>query len=264
MKKLLMALFVWTITLASSLAGVSVVGGLARSHPVKPGDSFEGIILVKNNSADPAEVRVYQTDYRFFADGSNFYDKPGSHPRSNAEWLTVRPSRFNIAPGEVVGIAYKGRVPAQPDLSGSYWSMVMVEPKAAPVAESAQLAGLALQTQIRYGVQLVTEIGESAPGALKVLEKKLLSADGKRTLQLDVENSGQRLMIPSVWLELFNPTGQSIGKFEAGRSRLYPGCSVRYNVDLTDVPAGKYSGLVIMDNGDESVMGAQYELEIQK
>ena len=136
----------------------------------------------------------------------------------------------------------------------------MIEPKAAPAPGGE--AGLAVQTQVRFGVQLVTEVGETAQGAIKVLGKKLITGDGKRTLQLDLGNSGERLMIPSVWLELFNPQGQSIGKFEAGRSRLYPSCSVRYNVNLSDVPTGKYSGLVIMDNGDESIMGAQYELEI--
>ena len=260
MRTTLVALGLWAIGQTVSLAGIAVVGGLDRSHTVKPGESFEGIILVRNTGTEPVEVRVHQTDYQFFADGRNLYERPGNQPRSNADWISVRPSRFTIAPNEIVSVSYKGVVPKQENLSGTYWSMVMVEPEStAPV----QQVGLGLQTKIRFGVQLVTEVGETARAAIKVLDKKLITGDGKRKLQLDLENSGQRLLVPAVWVELFNKQGQSVGKFEAGRSRIFPACSVRYNIDLSDVPAGHYSALVIVDNGDEHVMGAQYELEIQ-
>ncbi len=247
----------WLCSLAqtASLAGVAVVGSLARSHNVQPGQSFEGIILVKNTGRESVEVRLSQTDYQFFADGRTRYDPPGSHPRSNADWLTVRPVRFSLGADETVSVSYKGVVPEKPDLAGTYWSIVMVE----PLARSANNpTGLVVQTQVRFGVQLVTEVGDAPRGPIRVLDKKLI----QKKLQLDLENSGVRLLIPSVWVELFNRQGQSVGKFEAGRSRIFPGCSVRYQVDLTDVPAGRYSALVIVDNGDENVMGAQYELEL--
>jgi hypothetical protein len=33
-------------------------------------------------------------------------------------------------------------------------------------------------------------------------------------------------------------------------------------VDLSDVPAGKYTAMVVMDTGGEYVTGAQYALEL--
>ena len=50
-------------------------------------------------------------------------------------------------------------------------------------------------------------------------------------------------------------------RFETDRKRLYPGTSVRYSVDLTEVASGSYQALVVVDNGDEHVFGAQYGLE---
>jgi hypothetical protein len=62
--------------------------------------------------------------------------------------------------------------------------------------------------------------------------------EGKRTLSLDIGNDGERLLIPAITVELFDQQGASIGRFDAGRTRIYPSCSVRAKVDLTDVPPG--------------------------
>jgi len=99
---------------------------------------------------------------------------------------------------------------------------------------------------------------------LKVVEKQLVKDGPKRLFLMDVANTGERVVIPTGSLELFNPAGASIGKFESGRTRIYPTCSVRHRFDLTDVPPGKYTALALLDNGDSYVVGAQYHLDIQK
>jgi len=43
--------------------------------------------------------------------------------------------------------------------------------------------------------------------------------------------------------------------------RIYPGTSVRHKIDLSSLPGGKYMALVVADNGDEYIFGAQYTLE---
>ena len=252
---------------ASALAGVSVVGSLARSHTVKPGQAFEGIILLRNAGDEPTEVRVSQTDYLFFADGRNLYDEPGTVPRSNARWITISPSRLTVPPKQTASVYFKGTVPDKAELKGSYWSMVMVEPVVTPspaVKGETNKVTVGLQTLIRYAVQIVTEIGDTGTRDIKFLDKKVVVAEGKRTLRLDIENTGERMLSPTVWAELHNEQGVSIGKFEGSRQRIYPGCSVRQQIDLTAVPPGKFTALVVVDNGDDQVMGAQYQLEIEK
>lgn len=141
----------------------------------------------------------------------------------------------------------------------------MVEPNSTPAitpeGKPDQVA-VGLQTTIRFAIQIVTEVGQSGTRSLQVQDKRLVQGGGKRALELDIANDGERLLIPAMTVELFDQSGASIGRFDAGRARIYPACSVRAKVDLTDVPLGKYVAMVLLDSGDAQVMGAQYELDI--
>jgi hypothetical protein len=266
MKRPLLFLIVFLLFLPSSRAGISVIGNLARTTTIKPGDPFEGVILVKNNGNAPAEARIFQSDYLAHCDGSNDYGEPGHTPRSNANWITLSPSRLKLAPGETQPVRYKGRAPADAKLRGSYWSMIIVEPGSAPAITpegKPDTVAVGLQTTVRFAVQIVTEIGKTGTRSLQVLQKCLLQVDGKRFFQLDIGNDGERLLIPAIGVELFDQKGASLGRFDAGRTRIYPTCSVRAKIDLTDLPCGKYVAMVLLDSGDAQVMGAQYDLELQ-
>lgn len=248
-------------------SGVSVIGGLSREKAVMPGERFEGIIFLKNKGEGPAEVKVYQTDYLFFADGRNIYGEPGGIPRSNAKWISLSPTRTTIPPNQTSSVHYTVQIPENPDLKGTYWSMVMVEPMAGVSPEGIEgekgKIKLGLQTIVRYGIQIVTDIGDTGIRKIRFLDRKLISEDGKRLLQVDIENTGERWLSPLVWVEIYNEQGQSIGRFESGKFRIYPGCSVRHKFDLTNVPKGKYKALLVADNGDEYVFGARYDLGIE-
>jgi hypothetical protein len=265
MKNLLFLILTAFVSAEAAPAGIVVVGNLARTSTIKPGDAFEGVILLKNDDNQSADVRVFQTDYLCYADGTNQYGEPGTTPRSNAGWITLTPSRVKLAPGETQPVRYKGKAPADPKLHGTFWSMIMVEPNSAPAITpegKIDQVAVGLQTKIRFAVQIITEIGPEGTRSLQVQEKRIVQGEGKRALQLDIGNDGERLLVPMITVELFDQAGASIGRFEAGRARIYPACSVRTRVDLTDVPAGKYAAMVLLDSGDAQVMGAQYDLEL--
>ena len=255
-----------TIGLATVHAGVVVVGNLARTVNVMPGDSFDGVIFLKNTDSASADVRTFQTDYQCKADGSNEYGLPGRTDRSNADWITVTPNRLRLNAGETRPVRYKGHVPQNSKLNGTYWSMLMVEPivDAAPGPENKpDKVAMGLNTSIRFGIQLVTEVGKNGKASLQVAAKRLVSfPDNKRNLELDIANDGERLLIPAMTVELFDKTGATVGRFDAGRSRVYPGCSVRAKTDLTDIPDGKYTAMILLDSGDAQVLGAQYDIEL--
>jgi hypothetical protein len=248
---------------AISCGSVHVVGSLARSNNVQPGGKFEGVIVVKNSGSEAVPVKVRQADYSYQADGSNNYGEPGGTPRSNAGWITLSPSQFTVAAGQSAAIHYRGRVPAGGDLRGSYWSMIMVEPEGGALAPTDPgKKEIGLRPVVRFGVQIVTEIGRGAQPRLRVADKKLLGEAGRQRLQLDLENAGERLMIPSISVELYDARGASAGKFELGRQRIYPSCSIRASADFSSVPAGKYTAMLLVDTGDDQIMGAQYALEL--
>ena len=282
MKKILCFFLFFVFLVDFSFAGVSVIGKLTREKTLQPGEKFEGVINLKNTGETSCRVNVYQTDYLFYADGSNIYGEPGSAVRSNANWLSVSPNRLTIPPNEMASVYYTVRVPQiqelasaynnvqvpeSPDLIGTYWSMVMIEPvpETGPesIEDEAGKVKMGIQTKVRYGIQMVTNIGDTGARKIKFSDKKLIDQDGQKLLQMDIENIGERWLSPTLWVEIYDNYGAKVGRFESSKKRIYPACSVRHKVELTDVPKGKYKALVVADNGDEYVFGAKYDFGIE-
>jgi hypothetical protein len=251
-------------------AQVSVIGELSNDKEVRPGEKYEGAISVRNDTNEPQEVKIYQTDYLFYRNGTNAYGDPGSHARSNARWIKFSPSFVTIPPLSSVPINYSVDVPQdtpEKKLVGSYWSMLMVEGIAKGSAESGaqrdpKKTQMGISQTIRYGIQIATHIAQTGTKKVSFVETKLIPNEkGKRYLQVDLENDGEVWMRPEVYVELFDETGASKGKFSGVRYRLYPGTSVRQMIDLTSAPSGSYKALVVVDAGGEDVYGAEYTLK---
>lgn len=249
-------------------AQVSVVGDLTHETEVKVGESYSGVIFIRNGGEEPEEVKVYQTDYLFFCDGRNTYGEPGETPRSNAEWIRFSPILLVIPPQTTSLVNYVVQVPNDETMVGTYWSMFMVEGTAegSPEAEKPEAGKvkLGIAQVFRYGIQIVTHIGDTGARELKFLNTKLLKEEGRRILQVDVENVGERWLRPILWAELYDRSGSYIGKFEAGKLRTYPTTSVRYRIDLSQVPEGEYQAMVVADCGGDDLFGATYKLELEE
>ena len=248
-------------------AGVGILNGLTHARSVEAGTTYEGIIVLNNMGDSAEEVRLYQTDYRFLYDGKKFYDDPGQNLRTNAPWITYSPERLRIPAQGQIEVKYQVSVPGDPTLLGSYWSVIMIEVippvNAAPSSKSTDQISFGIAQVFRYAVQIVTHIGNSGERNIKFLNIKMEDTENKRSLHVDVENTGERWLRPYLTIEIYDEDGNPAGVFEGGRWRIYPGTSVRYSVDLTGMTEGKYSALILVDNKDDNVFGAQYSLEIK-
>ena len=248
---------------------VSVVGDLSQMKEVRPGESYEGLILVKNDSPEIQEAKIYQHDYTFHFSGTNTYGEPGQLPRSNARWIAFSPAFVTLPPHGTVAVNFTVTVPRDTtgNLTGTYWSMLMVEGVRPGSAESStpgqNRTEMGISQTIRYGIQIATSItGTGAPNVSFIDSKLLNKEDGSRMLQVDVENSGDRFMRPSAYVELFDETGLSRGRYSAPTYRLYPGTSVRYVFDLSSAPHGTFKALVVVDAGGDEAFAAQYTLPL--
>lgn len=175
---------------------LTVSSGLTVAKVVLPGEKTGGVIVLTGGESAET-VRIYQTDYMFYADGRNEFGKPGSAPRSNASWITYVPNQLILQPHGRAEVSYQISVPNDEDLRGTYWSVIMVEP------------------------------------------------------------------VPALYVDLTDPSGRPLGRYEGGKLRIFPGCSVRYAVDLGPLKPGKYNALVIADCGEDKVFGARYVLEVK-
>ena len=248
-------------------ADITVLGGMSRETTLAPGEIHEGKVILSNRSEADIQVKVYQTDYRFQSDGSNEYGEAGKLERSSAEWVAFTPSQLTVPAKSTASVAFTITVPNDVDLTGTHWSMLMLEPLAADSPEVTGDVGdepnVAIQTVMRYGIQLITDIGDTGACALEFTNKALTTVEGRRMLCVDVTNTGERWMTPQTWAQLHDGDGASLGRFNAGSRRIFPGCSVRYSMDLTDLPPGTYNTLIVADNGDDNVFGSQAKLNIK-
>ncbi|MEX0602959.1 MAG: hypothetical protein WD295_06435 [Bacteroidota bacterium] len=259
-------LFVFLLAVPAG-AQVSVIGELSQDRELRPGQKYEGVILVKNDTDNLQEAKVYQTDYLFFSDGTNRYEEAGTQPRSNARWVTFSPAYLTIPPRGTVPVNYTVIVPPATDrsrLAGTYWSMLMVEgiPVGSPESSAPRpdkKAEMGIMQTIRYGIQIVTHIPNTGTRSVRFVSTNLVPAEGgKRYLQIDLENDGEIGFRPDVYVELFDSRGVSRGKFPGSKYRIYPGTSVRQMIDISAVPRGTYKALIVVDTGSDDIFGAEY------
>ena len=271
MKHFPLLLFVFAFMAAPAWGQLSVIGELSQDRDARPGETYEGIIIVKNDTDEPQEAKVYQTDYLFYFNGTNDYGEPGTIPRSNARWVTFSPASLVVPPQSSMAVNYTIKIPSDINgapLVGSYWSMLMIEGIGKGSAEStlprdSSKTQMGIQQTIRYGIQLATHIAQTGDKKVNFLNAQLVTKeDGGKFLQVDIENTGDLGIRPEVYVELFDASGASVGKYEGNRYRLYPGTSVRQMINLSKAPPGEFRALVVVDAGGDDVFGAQYTIKL--
>jgi hypothetical protein len=241
-------------------AQIAVVGNSVDEHEAGPGQRYVGSITVRNLTSEPQPVRIYQTDYRFSADGTSNFDSAGTVVRSNAAWIRPSASSVTIPPLADVVLNYAVTVPAIDSLRGTYWSAIMVEgqPRLPPQARRGQIG---LGAVFRYAVQVATHLPVAGSRKVRLTRQGFLTdSTGARVLDVVVENTGERAYRPNLWVELYDARGTLRKRVEQQRGLLYPGTSLQQRFSFGALPAGVYKVLVFADTGDDTVSAAQYKL----
>ena len=265
---ILAAALLATAAIQPAMAEIHVEGSLYQGKDTAPGATYRGAIAIRNGADAPVDVKLYLTDYSFSADGVNHYGAPGTQPRSNGAWVHLAQEQVTVPPRAVVNVQYDVAVPAGTALSGSYWSMIMIEPLS-PV-EAAGASALkkgqvrtAVTEVTRFGVQVASDIGLTGARELQFAHPRLLKAkDGKSYLVVDVTNTGERTLRPQLSLDLHDAKGAQRKGLPGGAQRLYPASAAQFQMDVSTVPAGVYRALVTADAGGDDVFGSQFDLTI--
>jgi len=255
------------LSAVGGMAQVGIVGALTHEYSAVPGNSYEGSIEVNNPGEEEQEIKVYQTDYIFYADGTVVYGNPGDLPRSNARWITLSPKQVIIPPKETIAVHFTIQAPDDETLKGTYWSVIMLEPiaKGSPESSSpgSSRPSITVVEVLRYAIQVVTNFGESGTRSIKFGQMRLTAEDGRRSLSVDVENTGERWLRGGLWIDLYDSDGKYVGKYEGTRKRMYPQTSARYSVDLVGLANGSYKALIIVDCGGDDVFGINVNLVLK-
>jgi hypothetical protein len=246
----------------AATAQFTIPGKLVLERSSSAGETFGGTIGVQNTTGKPQEARIYQTDFALNPDGSVRFEDPGSSARSNAKWVTVG-SRIVIPPGMTVDVPYNVVVP-NVGLSGTYWSVVMIEEVPAGSPESARSAPKAGQlqlgftSQLRAAVQIVTHIGQKTPLKATFEAPKAQAVADTGFFTFDLRNTGEMGFRPMVTLELYAEDGSHVKTLKATRGLTFPGFTIRQRFELGRLARGRYRAIVTADLGDGTVIGARY------
>jgi hypothetical protein len=248
---------------ASAQAGISPESATTEVRSASPGTTYRGTVIVRNSSSKTADVKLYRNDYAFDADGHSSFATPGRLPRSNASWLRLAREQIRLAPGERGSVDYEVSVPNDAQLTGTYWSAVMLEQLGGAEQGATSNEKVQLRQVMRYAIQVITEIGDTGTSAIAFRNAHLSNSHGRRELSVDLENTGERWLQAQVWLELHDASGHLTGKFAGQRLRTFPATSVRNRIDLSVVPPGKYVALLVADAGRNDLFGTQLDLDVR-
>ncbi|MFC1568757.1 hypothetical protein ACFL4L_00855 [bacterium] len=247
--------------LSVSMAEVTVLGDLIHKNTVMIGDSLRGTISLLNDGDESKQVRVSHLDYHYDSSGSSLYPEPGTLPRSNASWLAFSPRQLTVPPNEKAEIYYQVHVPDQDTLAGSYWSVLMIEPIQDIDPEVDE--NFHIYTVFRYAIQIINTIHATGDVSLQFMQARITNEDSIRQLEIEMQNIGNLVVRPEVWIEVYAETGEFLGKFSTQRAHILPTCSRRLKIDITELRAGIHKAIVIADCGDDYVFGLDIKLDIQ-
>lgn len=243
-------------------AQIAVVGSTQDERATRPGETYTGSITVVNESDTEQNVRVYQTDYMFFADGNSPFAAPGTSARSNAGWVRPSATTLRMAPRSQSVVMYQVSVPASDTLRGTYWSTIMLEPMRDVRAAGGKPA-MAVGSTIRYAVQIASHLPDTSARNIRFGGSRLAADSvGQPVLEIDVENSGTQAYRPLLWIEVYDSQGTLRAKAQHQRGLLYPGTSVRQRFALDEVGRGAHKVIVYADTGDESVFASELKVEL--
>ena len=245
-------------------AQLSITNEMIHLDSAALGQTYSGKVGIKNNGKADERVSVYLNDYLFFADGSNKFGEPGKDARSNASWMSLAESEFIIAPGKDHEVAYSIKVPQKEGIVGSYWCLVMVQSITQSLLNpESKPDQVGVQAGMRFAVQVVTNIGETGIRKLRFYDTKLQKGDQSSSLQVSLENTGERELSATPHADLYNAEGTPVGQFKLPGVLLYPGTSVRLQFPLVGLAKGRYKAQVVADCGGSDLFGAMYSIDLK-
>ena len=238
-----------------------LVNNLSNELTLVPGEIKLAKLTLINDRGCSENIDLKLVDYANNFKGQHFYEDPSTLPRSNASWIELSCEHLTLAPKEQVDIFYTVSVPLDSTLSGSYWSVLLIEPQSLAPATVSNDDKFQLNVKIRFAHHIVSTIGEPK-GKLKILCKSLLSIEERTFFCIDVENIGNYFLRPKAVLKLYNEDGVLEATLTSSHERLYPNNSSRYLFDVDTLRQKKYKGFLLLDNGDKNLFGENFIVEI--
>jgi hypothetical protein len=211
------------IVLLASGAGAQSLGlvpALVDSR-FKPGHPFQVELMVSNPGGAPLALRTSVTDFWYNDKNEKVFERPGSTPRSAANWIEVVPNQVTVPPGGSGTV--KAIITPPMKASGGYYAAVFFE--SAPVlTQSGNEERKAVYANIRLGSLILLTADNTDEYSIDVTNACLTPPDEGHTLKvdLDLENKGNTHILPSARVAIMNSGRDLVGKASGEARRFLP------------------------------------------
>ena len=244
-------------------SNVIVLNGLTHIHDVENGQKIQGAIELQNTDKEnPQRVLIYLKDLLQDCEGKTHYLEINDQERTLCEWVELSHNEKILQPGEKFNLIYTITVPQSSSIKlkdGSFWGVLMVE-LAKPLAEDNQY-GLQIDSKIRYGIQLIANLGEKRTSEIEFLDIKVVTKQEGKFAEILVKNNGDYLVQPTVLLELYSEEGEKVKEYQATFKKVYPSSCKSFLIPVNKVKSGTYQGVIVADYGGE-LFGVNVSLDI--
>lgn len=261
MKKIILTIALFLGLGHLSFATIVITNGLTKKHDLAAGAQYEGVILLQNTGEQPEEFLCYLNDISTSCDGKVRYMDAGEMVRTLSPHLTTSVTQAVIAPGEEYQLLYKIDIPKELELKGTLWSLVMIEVME-PIAETVSENGFTVGSKIRYGVQVIANLGNESKPEIQFSNVSLSkNAEGVRVIQASIDNSGEFIALPLIEIKIYNTDGVEVKALQIPSKKVYPSNCQQFQLPLDNLESGNYKAVLFAEY-NEHTLGLNIDLEI--
>ena len=225
---------------------------------VKPGETIQEQIRVRNASNQPITVQSRPIDFVLDEDGKTpiSVDQDVDNRWSLASWMTVAPAKQVISPNETAALALVIEVPADA-MPGGHYAMVVHQPTSeALIAENTQdntnqsATGINQQVGTLVYVNVEGPINEQA--FIRNLSFPQLSEFGPLPYSFQVENNSDIHIQPALELSITNLFGKEVYSTPIETKNVFPLTSRDFDGTWEQIwGTGLYKATVTMGYGTQ-------------
>jgi len=217
----------------------------------EPGEIQSNQLNIVNHSNKKEKFIISLSDYMIDLEGNKKSVPAGSTPRSCANWITINPSFIELNPNERAKIEIMMRVPR--DGFQSKWGMINVQAAREQTAISADkemVTGVVIVPRIVVLVQQSPKSNINYAGTISNLSEVTKPGDINRTFEVDVINTGDKVLEADVTLAVANIMTADEKTYKPEKITIYPDNIRKVLLTLPEnLPPGQYVVAAFLDYG---------------
>lgn len=243
------------------------VSPLSFYFNAEPGESQTKFLMLKNHSSRSETFILNVSDYAIDNNGEGKYIEAGSLRNSIADWVSIAPSFFELAPQEERQIAITIQQPA--DDYASKWGVIFVRSAQEQTSFSADknvTAGMSINARIAVNVYQTPGSNKNFKATISNMSETTTKADSIRTFNALVNNMSDVITECKVTMIATDITTATETSFPTINFTMFPKSSRKINLTLPKgaLPKGTYSLAAILDYGSRTNLeGTQVVITVE-